>query len=71
MNREKSLQILDLQPQISKVFAQSLEQIFSHSRSEQFWLQNTIFYLPEGLFEPQIFSNFPAHNLNIQGRKEG
>ena len=26
------------------------------------------FELPEQGFEPQIFSNFPAHNLNFHGR---
>ena len=26
------------------------------------------FDLPEGGLEPQIFSNFPAHNLNFHGR---
>jgi len=39
-----------LQPRISKVFLESLEQyfgfpIFSHKRSEQFWKQNT--FLPQ------------------------
>ena len=27
-----------------------------------------IFELPEWAFETQIFSNFPAHNLNLYGR---
>ena len=29
---------------------------------------NIFFDLPERGFEPQIFSNFPAHDLNFQGR---
>ena len=28
----------------------------------------TNFDLPEWGFEPQIFSNFPAHDLNFHGR---
>ena len=28
----------------------------------------TIFDLPERGFEPQIFSNLPAHDLNFHGR---
>ena len=26
------------------------------------------FDLPERVFEPQIFSNFPAHDLNFHGK---
>ena len=26
------------------------------------------FDLPEWVFEPQIFSNFPAHDLNFHGK---
>ena len=40
----KSLQIHGLQPKISKVFLDHKNN-FSHSAPEQFWKQNTIFFL--------------------------
>ena len=30
--------------------------------------EQKFFDLPELGFEPQIFSNFPAHNLNLHGK---
>ena len=47
------------------------------NKDMQFFMENLkmkrkkgqkIFDLPEGGFEPQIFSNFPAHNLNFHGK---
>ena len=40
----KNFQILGLQPRISKVFL-IIWTIFSHSKSEQFWQQNTILFV--------------------------
>ena len=31
--------------------------------------KDNFFDLPEQGFEPQVFSNFPAHDLNFHGRK--
>ena len=30
--------------------------------------EQKIFDLPERVFEPQIFGNFPAHDLNFHGK---
>ena len=66
--------ILHLQSQISKVFLDHMN-IFSHSRSEQFWRQNTISCLDRKFLTLHLkkfhligYVQFLAHKLKLQNR---
>ena len=52
----------------SKMIKNKDVQVFMENLRIEKKKAQTFFDLPEQGFEPQIFSNFPAHDLNFHGK---